>query len=80
MTSTFHSTGCSRCNVYSLLLQYDLVVVVVVVVVYCFTAAAYDLLRKKSRLFSFGSNNAFLEFFLQVRAGEGACVSDNMHE
>ena len=25
----------------------------------------FDLLKKKSRLFSFGSNNAFLEFFLQ---------------
>ena len=28
------------------------------------TAAVYELLKKKSRLFSFGSNNAFLEFFL----------------
>ena len=25
----------------------------------------YELLKKKSRLFSFGSNNAFLEFFLE---------------
>ncbi|CAI8054354.1 Conserved oligomeric Golgi complex subunit 3 [Geodia barretti] len=29
------------------------------------TAAMYELLKKKSRLFSFGSNNAFLEFFLE---------------
>jgi hypothetical protein len=29
------------------------------------TAAVYDLLKKRSRLFSFGSNNAFLEFFLE---------------
>ena len=28
-------------------------------------AAVYELLKKKSRLFSFGSNNAFLEFFLE---------------
>ena len=32
----------------------------------CFPSAAmYELLKKKSRLFSFGSNNAFLEFFLE---------------
>ena len=30
-----------------------------------YTAAVYELLKKKSRLFSFGSNNAFLEFFLE---------------
>ena len=30
-----------------------------------YTAAVYELLKKKSRLFSFGGNNAFLEFFLE---------------
>ena len=29
------------------------------------SAAAYGLLKKSSRLFSFGGNNAFLEFFLE---------------
>jgi hypothetical protein len=29
------------------------------------TSAVYELLKKKSRLFSFGGNNAFLEFFLE---------------
>ena len=47
---------CSRCCCFILL--------------FICIAAAYDLLTKKSRLFSFGSNNAFLEFFLQVRARE----------
>ena len=28
-------------------------------------AAAYGLLQKKSRMFSLGGNNAFLEFFLE---------------
>ena len=28
-------------------------------------AAVYGLLKKESRLFSFGGNNAFLEFFLE---------------
>ena len=32
---------------------------------FSFSAAVYELLKKKSRLFSFGSNNAFLEFFLE---------------
>ena len=30
-----------------------------------YSAAVYELLKKKSRLFSFGGNNAFLEFFLE---------------
>ena len=29
--------------------------------------AAYELLRKRSKMFSLGSNNSFLEFFLQVK-------------
>ena len=32
---------------------------------FSFSAAVYELLKKKSRLFSFGGNNAFLEFFLE---------------
>ena len=33
--------------------------------VHVHVAAAYELLKKKGRLFSFGGNNAFLEFFLE---------------
>ena len=29
--------------------------------------AAYELLKKRSKIFSLGSNNSFLEFFFQVR-------------